>query len=246
MLTRVYDRTRSAGPTWTLGRCRRLTTPVTVERMRGRSAVRAAIRAFGFGCLMVAAGLAGHVTWILWGTGLETARAQDELRTELVPSFDDPTPPGGKERYLPGEAYAAIVIPSIDLDFVVVEGPEGVSYLSSAWTEALKKGPTHYADSADPWDDGGRVGIAGHRTTYLHPFLELDRVRPDDRIELITKHGSYVYEVDRSFVLPEAGSGVVLEQTKRPTLVLTTCHPRYSSRERLIVTAALVEAPAAA
>jgi sortase A len=202
--------------------------------MRERSMIRAAVRAFGFGCLMTAAGLAGYVGWLLWGTGLETARAQEELRTDLTPLFERPAPPKEGERYLPGEAYAAIVIRSIDVDFIVVEGTDYVS---------LKKGPGHYPDSADPWDGTGRVGIAGHRTTYLHPFLDLDRVRTGDTIELITKHGSYVYEVDRNFVLPEAGSGVVLEETRRPTLVLTTCHPRYSSRERLIVTASLVEAP---
>jgi sortase A len=202
--------------------------------MQGRSRVRAAIRAIGFGCLMTAAGLAGYVGWLLWGTGLETARAQDQLRTDLGPLIEHPTPPGEGERYLPGEAYAAIVIPSIDIDFIVVEGTDYTS---------LKKGPGHYPDSADPWDETGRVGIAGHRTTYLHPFLNLDQVHPGDTIELITKHGTYTYEVDRTFALPEAGSGVVLEQTVRPTLVLTTCHPKYSSRERLIVTATLVEEP---
>jgi LPXTG-site transpeptidase (sortase) family protein len=197
-----------------------------------RPTVRGGIRAFGFACLMVASGLAGYVAWLLWGTGLETARAQDQLRTEVTPLFDRPTPPPQEgERYLPGEAYAAIVIPSIDVDLIVVEGTDYVS---------LKKGPGHYADSADPWQGTGRVGIAGHRTTYLHPFLHLDRVQAGDTIELITKHGTFTYEVDRNFILPEAGSGVVLEQTKRPTLVLTTCHPRYSSRERLIVTATMI------
>jgi LPXTG-site transpeptidase (sortase) family protein len=211
--------------------------------MQGRSRIRAAIRAIGFGCLMTAAGLAGYVGWLLWGTGLETARAQDQLRTDLGPLIEHPTPPGEDERYLPGDAYAAIVIPSIDIDFIVVEGPEDVPYLSYEWTTVLKKGPAHYPDSADPWNGTGRVGIAGHRTTYLHPFLNLDRVRTGDTIELITKHGTYVYEVDQNRVVPEAGSGVVLEPTVRPTLVLTTCHPKYSSRERLIVTATLVEAP---
>ncbi|MGH2678987.1 MAG: sortase [Actinomycetota bacterium] len=211
--------------------------------MRERSRIRAVIRGFGFACLMTAAGLAGYVAWILWGTGLETARAQDELRTELAPVVEHPTPPRGDDRYLPGEAYAAIVIPSIDVDFIVVEGPEDVPFLSEGWTEALKKGPVHYPDSADPWDGAGRVGIAGHRTTYLHPFLDLDRVRPGDTIELVTKHGTYRYEVDKGFTIPEAGSGVVLDHTERPTLVLTTCHPRYSSRERLIVTATLVRGP---
>jgi sortase A len=195
---------------------------------------------------MLGSGIAGYVGWLLWGTGLETARAQEQLRTEVSRRFDHPTPPPKKdERYLPGEAYAALVIPSIDINFIVVEGPPDTSYLSSAWTLQLKKGPAHYPDSADPWDGTGRVGIAGHRTTYLHPFLNLDRVRPGDRIRLITKHGTFAYEVDRNFVLPEAGSGVVLEQTEKPTLVLTTCNPKYSSRERLIVTATLVEASSA-
>jgi LPXTG-site transpeptidase (sortase) family protein len=213
--------------------------------MSAGSVIRKSLRAFGFGCLMVAAGLAGYVGWLLWGTGLETARAQDQLRQDLAPLVATPTPPRPHERYLPGQAYAAIVIPSIDIDFVVVQGPPNVPYLSYQWTSALKKGPTHYPDSADPWDGTGRVGIAGHRTTYLHPFLNLDRVRHGDTIELVTEHGTFTYQVDRTFVLPEAGSGVVLRQTKRPSLVLTTCNPKYSSRERLIVTASLVEAPSA-
>jgi sortase A len=206
--------------------------PGTVAGMDERSTARSALRAAGFGCLMVAAGLAGYVAWLLWGTGLETARAQEELRESAAQSFEDPTPPSPDERYLPGEAYASIVIPSIDIDFIVVEGTDYVS---------LKKGPGHYPTSADPWDGTGRVGIAGHRTTYLHPFLDLDLVRVGDRITLHTKHGTYRYEVDRNYVVPEAGSGAALEQTARPTLVLTTCHPKYSSRERLIVTATLAE-----
>jgi sortase (surface protein transpeptidase) len=39
------------------------------------------------------------------------------------------------------------------------------------------------------------------------------------------------------FVIPSEGSGVVLGQTARPSLVLTTCHPKYASYQRLIVTA---------
>jgi LPXTG-site transpeptidase (sortase) family protein len=43
--------------------------------------------------------------------------------------------------------------------------------------------------------------------------------------------------VTRVFAIPAAGSGRVLEQTEDPTLVLTTCHPMFSSTERLIVEA---------
>jgi sortase A len=237
MLARARDLTGEGDLDLDLRQMPTARCPATVNDMREQSRIRAVVRAFGFGCLMAAAGLAGYTAWLLWGTGLETARAQDRLRTQVGPLFEHPTPAGGEERFLPGEAYAAIVIPSIDINFIVVEGTDYVS---------LKKGPGHYPDSADPWEGTGRVGIAGHRTTYLHPFLNLDQVRAGDTIELVTKHGTYSYEVDRNFVLPEAGSGVVLETTVRPSLVLTTCHPKYSSRERLIVTATLVEGPAEA
>jgi LPXTG-site transpeptidase (sortase) family protein len=58
-----------------------------------------------------------------------------------------------------------------------------------------------------------------------------------DPITLRTEYGTFDYRVTRVYVIPEAGSGVVLTQTPTPTLVLTTCNPRYSSSQRLIVTA---------
>jgi sortase A len=201
---------------------------------------RTPVRWFGFACLMGAAFFAGYVAWLLWGTGLETQRAQDSLRVGMERTFEHPRPlseappPGTLE--IPGSAYGVIRIPSVDVDFVVVEGTDYAS---------LKKGPGHYPDTADPWDGTGRVGIAGHRTTYLAPFFALDEVAVGARIDLLTEYGTFTYEVTRNYVIPEEGSGVVLEQTADPTLVLTTCNPKYASYQRLIVEAELVDAPPA-
>jgi sortase A len=185
---------------------------------------------FGMACLLLASGLVGYVGWLLWGTGIQTAHAQTQLRAEFHPgerpSTHAPVPP------LRGNVYAEIRIPSIGVDSMVVQGTDYGS---------LKKGPGHYANTANPWDKTGRVGIAGHRTTYLHPFYSLDRVRPGDAILLRTAYGSYDYRVTRVFVIPSQGSGVVLDQTSDPTLVLTTCNPRFSSSQRLIVTADRVD-----
>jgi sortase A len=188
---------------------------------------------------MGAAFFGGYVAWLLWGTGLETRAAQERLRTTIertleldrsgTGSVDAPSP---EIREVEGSAYAIIQIPSIGIDYVVVEGTDYTS---------LKKGPGHYPETADPWDESGRVGIAGHRTTYLAPFYDLDRVAPGDDVVLLTRYGRFRYEVTRTFVIPAEGSGVVLEQTSEPTLVLTTCNPRFSSTERLIVEAVLVE-----
>jgi len=86
--------------------------------MKERSRVRAVVRAFGFGCLMTAAGLAGYVSWLLWGTGLETARAQDQLRTEATPLFEGPLPAEEQERF-------ARACPSL-----YQRGPDGITRLS--------------------------------------------------------------------------------------------------------------------
>jgi sortase A len=186
---------------------------------------------FGVACLMVAAVLGGYIGWLLWGTGLTTRAAQNELKHDFTSIIDtkDPTqaPPAGVEP-LRASAYAELLIPRIDLDLIVVQGTD---------EESLKKGPGHYPDTADPWDPTGRVGIAGHRTTYLAPFYSLDALRANDTITLRTEYGTFDYLVTRVYIVPEPGSGIVLTQTKEPTLVLTTCNPRYSSRERLIVIA---------
>lgn len=212
-------------------------TPVAAKRPRRPGFDwRTPVRWLGLLCLMGSAFFAGYVAWLLWGTGLETSQAQDQLRGVIA--IDDPQPlsevPAPGARLLPGSAYAIIQIPSIDADWVVVEGTDYGS---------LKKGPGHYPDTANPWDGTGRVGIAGHRTTYLAPFFDLDLVAPGDTIRLLTEYGTYVYEVTANFVIPSEGSGVVLEQTTEPTLVLTTCNPKYSSAQRLIVEAKLVKAP---
>jgi sortase A len=108
---------------------------------------------------------------------------------------------------------------------VVVEGTD---------TEDLKKGPGHYDKTEDPWQDQGRVGIAGHRTTYGAPFWDLDKVRRGDVVTLITDHGAFAYRVTRSKEILPTQVGV-LEATEQPTLVLTTCTPRFSAARRLIV-----------
>jgi LPXTG-site transpeptidase (sortase) family protein len=201
--------------------------PATAASRRGAWATL--VHWFGVGCLMLASGIAGYVGWLLWGTGIETARAQDRLRGGFV--AQDARPPADGATVPLGDAYAQILIPEIGLNFMVVQG---------TGHEALKEGPGHYPDTADPWDGAGRVGIAGHRTTYLHPFFRLNDLHPGDAITLRTGYGTYRYEIDRVFVIPEEGSGRVLAQTEEPTLVLTTCDPVYASYQRLIVTASLV------
>jgi sortase A len=203
--------------------------PTTIRRRRPLR-WRVVLRWFGIACLLAATGIGGYLGWLLWGTGLETRHKQSQLEQQFRRELQ-PLPPGqtGDGRTAPpGTVYGELVIRRISLDMFVVQGTS---------SEDLKSGPGHYLGTANPWDRTGRVGIAGHRTTYLAPFWNLQEVRAGDPIVLRTTRGTFRYSVTRVFVMPEATAGVVLDRTARPTLVLTTCNPRFSASQRLIVTA---------
>jgi sortase A len=205
-----------------------------------RSRLNSGFRALGILCLVLALGVGGEVAWALWGTGISTSRAQRALRT----TFDQAlaarpqvsqvgvAPPAATRipvLHLADGAPAMVIrIPRMHLDMVVVEG----TLLAD-----LAQGPGHYHGTAFPWQPHGRVAIAGHRTTHLHPFWSLDRLRLGDVIELETQFGTYLYHVTGSrTVLPSDSS--ILDQTRAPSLVLTTCTPRFSASHRLVVFAA--------
>jgi sortase A len=208
---------------------------------RSRSGLRRAARIAGILFVLAALAIGGYVGWTLWGTGFATQRWQNQLRPDLErrihANAQHPQPPPPTVTHVPGDAVAILKIPRIHLDMVVVEGTD---------TLALERGPGHYTGTAYPWQDHGRVAIAGHRTTYLHPFYSLDALRKGDPIVLLTEYGTFRYEVTAIDVTAPDGilpdGSYVLDQTKRPTLALTTCNPRYSAAQRLIVLADRVAA----
>ena len=84
--------------------------------------------------------------------------------------------------------------------------------------------------------------ISGHRTTYGAPFHELDQLESGDRIEVETAVGVHIYEVrDVRIVKPSALW--VTNPRDGAWLTLTTCHPKFSARQRLIVFAEMVAGP---
>ncbi|MGH2672284.1 MAG: sortase [Actinomycetota bacterium] len=203
----------------------------TKERRRRRQG--RVLRIAGLVLILAALAVGGYVWWLLWGTGLTTRAAQNDLR----PRFEEriATRPAAEAPprtvNVPGEAVAILRIPKIELNYVVVEGTD---------TESLKKGPGHYSWTSYPWEETGRVAIAGHRTTYGAPFWSLNELKSGDRIVLATEYGIFNYRVTESrIILPSQAA--VLHETENPTLVLTTCNPRFSAAERLVVFAERVD-----
>lgn len=121
-----------------------------------------------------------------------------------------------------------IRIPAIGLDQGLVEG---------VTRQDLRVGPGHYPGTALPGQQGNVV-ISGHRTTYTRPFHDLDLLQPGDLVLIDTISGSHRYTVTELLVTSDDDARP-LRDTLDHRLTLTTCHPKGSARERLVVIAHL-------
>lgn len=228
----------------------------------------------GLGKTLIATGLLlfGFVAYQLWGTGIETARAQDSLGSEfeelraasaaptpapttttsVAPAASTPvdsTPPDTPpDDSVPGTTTAApvpaaslppiregdpigrIEIPRIGVGKWVVAGVE---------KDDLKNGPGHYPETPLPGQLGNSA-IAGHRTTFGQPFFDIDKLQTGDEIIVTTLAGRFVYRVTgQQIVSPNDYQVISTTDPTTATLTLTSCHPKYTARERIIVSAEL-------
>lgn len=133
-----------------------------------------------------------------------------------------------------GDPIGRILIRRLDLNMIVVQG---------TGESELEKGPGHY-DAATAAQTslpglGGVIAIAGHRTTYLHPFLHIDSLERGNLVVLDMPYGRFTYRVTgHRVVLPT--DWTILRRRPYEELVLTACHPLYSASHRYVVFARLV------
>jgi sortase A len=105
----------------------------------------------------------------------------------------------------------------------------------------LRRAVGHYPGTGLPGRDGNTV-LLGHRTTWLHPFNKLDRMRRGDRIVLRIGRKTYVYRVRTKRVIKprdrRALEPVPFKRRSAPNgqyVTLITCTPKGSDRRRLVV-----------
>ncbi len=158
---------------------------------------------------------------------------QDHLQSKLSRQLASPQLEQAyrKGQVATGDSLTRIKIPAIDVDVVVVEGTT---------PSALRAGAGHYDKTSLPCDTGN-VAIAGHRTTFGKPFSNVDRLKPGDTIELDTPIGGCIYQVAKAPYSVSPNDMSVLDPTPERSLTLTTCHPKGSAAERLIIRATWVK-----
>lgn len=199
----------------------------------------------------------GVVSYQLFGTGFINERVQEEAKEELVLSMElrrrelsepivvEEAPQVSTAQadielieFFPeqvddeGIPFAELRIPKIGVDQVVFEG---------VTPNTLRDGPGHMPWTPVPGQPGNAV-ISGHRTTYGQPFFDLDQLEIGDTIEVDTVIGPHVFTIRSTDVVLPTDTWVT-EPRDGAWLTLTTCHPKWTARERLIIFAELTSGP---
>lgn len=208
-------------------------------------------------CTAAAVGLLGWVLWTEVGTDVVADRTQARLLEQwqrTVPQHPDPdassgvaaarddasgpvppevsfdTPPLGEPvatlRFVDGDTGQRMLR---DEDLVIVSG---TGY------QQLATGAGHYPASPLP-ATRGNFAVAGHRTTWGAPFNRIDELDTGDLVLVADTRGwTWRYRVVASTIVDPSDTSVIGFDPLglgRASITLTTCHPKGSARQRLVV-----------
>ena len=161
---------------------------------------------------------------IMTEQSLNNLEQTDEFQESIISiATKTLTNQAAKAEFLP-DVVGRLTILSANINHYVVFG---------ATNKKLEYGPGYILGTSLP-GSGGNFAIAGHRTTYGAPFGNLDRVQVGETIIFQTNTNQYKYQViDVKIVSPE--DNYVLENYGDDRITLTTCHPKFSAKQRLVV-----------
>ena len=137
-----------------------------------------------------------------------------------------------------------VIIPKINVEIPVVYGVNTID--DNAVNSALEQGVVHYADTAEPGQQGNVV-VVGHSSNnilnkgkYKFAFVLLHKLENGDTFYLQKNGVRYTYQVTgKKIVKPSDVS--VLQATSSATASLITCDPPGTSTNRLVVTGVQID-----
>lgn len=201
------------------------------------------LRATGSIFIFLGLSILFFVLYELVGTSAITKGHQSQLQREFAAELAQPRSLGpeftsglglGRSKGGKVRALARLKIPSISVNVIVVEG---------VTLDDLSYGPGHYPQT-NLFGEGGAVGVAGHRTGWSAPFFNLDKLGRGDEVIVETTKATYTYRVTDTTIVTPSHSEVLdgnPRSTAKEQLVLTTCTPKFTARDRLIIFTDLVK-----
>ncbi|MDN5878628.1 MAG: class E sortase [Arthrobacter sp.] len=229
------------------------TAPLKPGRRRSRSAAIIG----GLGEVLVTLGVIVllFVAWELWWTNIEADGAQEELTSRTLqefaggdanastgPSQSAEAADADRKKYgtpektnLDGEeTFGVLYVPRFGKDYArpISEG------VGSDVLDHLGIG--HYPQTQLPGEQGN-FAVAAHRQTHGQVFWDIDKLVDGDQLYVQTRQGYYTYRYRSTEIVDPSDSKVLLpvphepgEQAGESLLTMTSCHPPFTTRMRII------------
>ncbi|CAM5600889.1 Class E sortase OS=Streptomyces alboniger OX=132473 GN=CP975_17890 PE=4 SV=1 [Streptomyces alboniger] len=184
------------------------------------------------------------VTYQLWWTNIRAHQQADGAAHDLQNEWAE-----GKGRpgsFEPGQGFALLHIPKLDVVVPVAEGIDKHKVLDRGMVGHYNEGATK---TAMPDAKQGNFAVAGHRNTHGEPFRYINRLEPGDPIVVETQDKYFVYKM--ASILPQTSPGNIGVIAPVPPgsgftkpgryITLTTCTPEFTSKYRMIVWGKMAE-----
>ncbi|MCC3774644.1 class E sortase [Streptomyces sp. UNOB3_S3] len=243
--TMTLHRVEPERPVVTGGRAERRRAAQRAARARRDSPGVIASRVVGELFITLGVVMLLFVAYQLWWTNVIAHRQAGGAAKDLRNSWDKGAARDAGE-FSPGQGFAIIYIPKLDVKAPIAEGV--------GKHQVLDRGMVgHYATgslkTAMPWDKAGNFALAGHRNTHGEPFRYVNRLQTGDKIVVETQSTFYTYEMTSRLDQTSPANTKVIDPVPagsgftRPGryITLTTCTPEFTSTYRMVVWGKMVD-----
>ncbi|WP_420712292.1 class E sortase [Streptomyces sp. NRRL S-920] len=223
-----------------------------LSRLEARRAERArrpspgAVISRGLGEVFITVGVLMllFVTYQLWWTNIRAQQQADGAAHDLQEEWaKGKGKPGAFE---PGQGFALLHIPKLDVVVPVAEGIDKQKVLDRGMVGHYNEGATK---TAMPDARKGNFAVAGHRNTHGEPFRYINRLEPGDPIVVETQDKYFVYKMANILPQTDPGNTSVIGPVPSGSgftkpgryITLTTCTPEFTSKYRMIVWGKMAE-----
>ena len=229
-------------------------TPPPARRDTLGDRVRFVLRGIGQTLITLGVVVLLFIVYEVWVTNWRSEQENRRLVQRLQKQWA--LPDSGPAVAPVGDALGILYIPRLGKDYAwaIVQGSAVPNQ------DQLAEGPAHYGGTQLP-GARGNFAVAGHRVGKGEPFLNLDHLKAGDPVIVETRDAWYVYRVKgtdhgltrpdadgvpgREIVQPQDGSVLLPwpdhpgKQPREALMTMTTCNPKFTAENRLIVYAAL-------
>ena len=148
--------------------------------------------------------------------------------TPVVLPVPLPVPP-------PNEVEPVIELGTIEIPKIGVSK----SMFEGVTLPTLDHGPGHWPGTAVP-GQVGNVVVGGHRVSHDKPFENIDQLVAGDEVIFTDAAGRHVYHVANVEVVGNDAIWII-DQTEAKTATLFACHPKGSTKQRIVAHLEYVE-----